>query len=91
MNTQLATGKYTTVAQMPAKIIHAPNFARSAIAPETRATVMMAKVAWKATKASGGYAASSGTSRRLLRPIAPVSIVQGASVPSAPGNAIAYP
>ena len=30
---------------MPAKIIQEPNFARSATAPEIRATVMMAKVA----------------------------------------------
>jgi hypothetical protein len=30
---------------MPAKIIHEPNFARSAMAPEMRATVMIAKVA----------------------------------------------
>jgi len=33
------------VAQIPAKIIHAPNLARSAIAPEMSATVMIAKVA----------------------------------------------
>ena len=40
---------------MPAKIIHEPNFARSAMAPEMSATVMIAKVAWKATNASVGY------------------------------------
>jgi hypothetical protein len=38
---------------MPAKIIQDPNRARSAIAPETRATVMIANVAWNATNASG--------------------------------------
>jgi|SRR5688572_23561809 hypothetical protein len=43
--THAATGKYTSVAQTPAKIIHAPNLARSAIAPEIRATVMIANVA----------------------------------------------
>ncbi len=75
---------------MPAKIIHAPNLARSAIAPEMSATVMIAKVAWKATKASGGYAAPSGTSSRLLQAERlPLSIAHGKSVPSAPGNAIA--
>ena len=42
------------MAQMAAKIIHEPNLARSAMAPDTSATVMIAKVAWKATKASGG-------------------------------------
>jgi hypothetical protein len=74
---------------MPAKIIHAPNLARSAMAPETSATVRIAKVAWKATKASGGYAASSGVSSRLFRPRADQSIDQGATRPSAPGNATA--
>ncbi|MDQ0743061.1 hypothetical protein QFZ62_000369 [Clavibacter sp. B3I6] len=42
------------MAQTPAKTIHAPNFARSAMAPEISATVMIAKVAWKAAKASVG-------------------------------------
>lgn len=46
--TQAATGKYTRVAQTPAKTIQGPNRARSAIDPEIRATVMMAKVAPKA-------------------------------------------
>jgi hypothetical protein len=36
-------------AQIPAKSIHAPNFARSAIAPEIKAVVIMAKVAPNAT------------------------------------------
>ncbi len=89
MKTQLATGKYTTVAQIPAKISHEPNLARSAMAPDTSATVMIAKVAWKATNARGGKAASSGTSSRLLRPTALPSSAHGNSVPSAPGNAIA--
>ena len=46
------------VAQMPANTIQAPNLARSAIAPLIRATVMIANVAWKATKAIDGYALS---------------------------------
>ena len=37
---------------MPAKTIQAPNLARSAIAPEIRATVMIAKVAWNPANAS---------------------------------------
>jgi hypothetical protein len=43
---------------MPAKIIHVPNLARSAMAPEIRATVMMANTAWNATKAMAGRLAS---------------------------------
>ena len=39
---------------MPAKISQVPNFARSAMAPEISATVMMANTAWKATKAMAG-------------------------------------
>ena len=39
---------------MPEKISQVPNFARSAMAPEISATVMMANTAWKATKAIAG-------------------------------------
>src|SRR3954462_13168491 len=53
-NTQCATGKYTIVAQMPEKSIQGPNLARSAMAPEISATVMIAKTAWKATNAMTG-------------------------------------
>ena len=45
-NTQCATGKYTSTAHRPAKTIHAPNFIRSAAAPEISATVMAANSAW---------------------------------------------
>ena len=45
-NTQCATGKYTSTAQTVAKTIHAPNFIRSATAPEISATVMAANSAW---------------------------------------------
>ena len=41
-------------AQMPEKISQVPNFARSAMAPEIKATVMIANMAWKATKAMAG-------------------------------------
>ena len=44
--TQCATGKYTRTAQTAAKTIHAPNFIRSATAPEIRATVIAANNAW---------------------------------------------
>ena len=36
------------------KTVQAPNLTRSAIAPETRATAMIAKTTWKATKAAAG-------------------------------------
>ena len=42
------------MAQTPVKINQVLNFARSAIAPEISATVMMANTAWKATKAMAG-------------------------------------
>ena len=55
---------------MPAKIIQVPNLARSAMAPEIRATVMIAKTAWKATNAIGGSPPASEvtSSIRPLRP-----------------------
>ena len=57
---------------MTVKTVQAVNLARSAIAPETRATAMIAKTTWKATKAAPGMppaaavpvAASAGRSRR---------------------------
>src|SRR3954447_14803083 len=44
--TQCATGKYTRTAQTAANTIHAPNFIRSATAPEISATVIAANSAW---------------------------------------------
>ncbi len=59
--------------QTPAKTIHAPNLARSAMAPEMRATVMIANVAWKPAKAIVGYAAwmfeDCASSKAWPRPI----------------------
>ena len=81
LKTQFATGKYTTVAQTPAKTIQAPNFARSAIAPEISATVMIANVAWNAAKASGGNPADSGTSISDARPSRSVSMPSTPSIP----------
>src|SRR3954454_21689931 len=80
LNTQLATGKYTSVAHTPAKTIHAPNFARSATAPEMRATAIMAKVAWKAANARGGSVAPGCGVRSALSP----RFAQ--SIESTPGN-----
>src|SRR6185312_10991298 len=45
-NTQCATGKYTRIAHAVANVIQAPNFIRSAAAPDTSATVIAAKSAW---------------------------------------------
>ena len=46
-HTQWATGTYTSSAHTGTKTSHAPNFARSAIAPLISAAVMIAKVSWK--------------------------------------------
>src|SRR3954447_5225593 len=69
-NTQCATGKYTMVAQMPLNSIHGPNFARSAMAPEISATVMIAKTAWKATNAITGRPPASLV-ESSIRPLSP--------------------
>src|SRR3954453_14406205 len=66
--TQWATGKYTIVAQMPAKAIHGPKRARSAMAPEISATVMIAKTAWKAPKAIDGTGKTSDGAANSLSP-----------------------
>ena len=52
--TQCATGKYTTVTHRATKIVHETNFARSAIAPEISAGVMMANISWNVAKTSSG-------------------------------------
>ena len=52
--TQCATGKYTTVDQMATNTAHEVNFARSAIAPEMSAGVMIANINWKAAKTRTG-------------------------------------
>lgn len=64
--THAAIGKYPTVAKMPAKISQEPNLARSAMAPEIRATVMIAKVAPYATPRRATFA--SGPSDSAERP-----------------------
>src|SRR6478735_5458995 len=58
-NTQCAMGKYTTVAQMPAKTIQAPNFMRPAAAPATSAVVTQAKNSWNAANRMTGMDAES--------------------------------
>ena len=66
------------VAQMPAKIIQVPNLARSAMAPEISATVMIANTAWKATKAMAGRLASVSS----IRPLSPRNSVGSPSRPT---------
>src|SRR6478735_9018193 len=58
-NTQWAMGKYTTVAQMPANSIQAPNFIRPAAAPATSAVVTQAKNNWNAANRMSGMDAES--------------------------------
>src|SRR5690606_6543747 len=95
--THAATGKYTIVAHRPANSIHDPNFARSAIAPEMRAVVMIAKVAPKAVpmraslspeiafrpKSSSGLPANAHTSPTDDM-LAPYRIHSTATSPRAP-------
>lgn len=50
----MCQGKYTSVTQMPPKTSQVPNFMRSATAPLISATVMTAKVSWKATQTMAG-------------------------------------
>ncbi len=54
---------------MPANTIQGPKRARSAIAPEIRATVMMANTAWKPTNARLGIVATRDFS--LISPCRP--------------------
>ena len=51
---------------MPAKTIQAPNFARSAIEPEISATVIAAKIPWKAINTAAGIVPISAV--ELSRP-----------------------
>ena len=62
---------------MPTKIIQVLNLARSAMAPEIRATVMMANTAWKPTKAMAGRLASVSS-------ISPLSPRYSVGLPSSP-------
>ena len=62
---------------MPEKSIQGPNRARSAIAPEISATVMIAKTAWKATKASAGIVNTRWLAAKpLSMPSVPSSFVR---------------
>jgi hypothetical protein len=54
------------VAQITVNTHQVPNLARSAIAPEIRATVMIAKTAWKPTNARVGIVPTS-----LMIPLRP--------------------
>src|SRR6478735_9309335 len=74
--TQCATGKYTRTAQTAAKTIHAPNFIRSATAPEIRATVITANRAWN-------------SANRLIG--SPSMVVIGSSRSVMPANSVMSP
>ena len=51
---------------MPANTIQGPNLARSAIAPEISATVMIANTAWKPTNAIDGMREDQARGREAL-------------------------
>ena len=53
-NTQCAIGTYTTRTHTATNPIQAPNLARSAIAPLSRAAVMTANISWNVTNAMVG-------------------------------------
>ena len=53
-NTQCATGKYTIVTQSVTKMLQVRNFARSAMAPEISAGVMIANISWNIANTSVG-------------------------------------
>ena len=58
---------------MPAKTIQGPKRARSAIAPEISATVMMANTAWKETNAIEGMVNTRWVAAKpLSRPAVPI-------------------
>jgi hypothetical protein len=59
-NTQCATGKYTTVTQMTTNSVQPQNFARSAMAPEISAGVMIANISWNMTNARTGSPSEPG-------------------------------
>src|SRR4051794_33935767 len=58
--TPCATGEETNVAHKPAKTNQEPNLSRSATAPETSATVMIANINWNITNTSCGIVPASG-------------------------------
>ena len=68
------------MAQTPAKTIHEPNLARSAMAPEISATVMIAKTAWKPTNAMVGSPPASLV-RSSMRPLSAKNSVGSPSRP----------
>src|SRR5688500_6001093 len=89
--TQCATGKYTIVAHRPANSSHGPNRARSAMAPEISATVMIANIAWNATNTVLGILPASESA-----PSSPSRPKNSNGLPSRPPptsapNAVEYP
>src|SRR6266702_1295186 len=58
-NTQLATGRYTTVNQIATKAVQPQNLVRSATAPEISAGVMIANMSWNIANTRTGTPAVS--------------------------------
>jgi len=79
------------VAHSPANSSHGPNRTRSATAPEIRATVRIANIAWKATNTVAGMVPNSASS--ASRPARPKASNGSPSRPPPRSleNAIEYP
>ena len=69
-NTQCATGKYTRVTQKVTKTDQPRNFARSAIAPEISAGVMIANMSWNIENARFGMVELRAVGGQALHRIA---------------------
>jgi hypothetical protein len=87
-HTECATGKYTRLVQPITNTIQPRNVARSAIAPEISAGVMIANISWKATKASIGIWSPSGpiTASGDNRPFRPIADESPITCPVSPPN-----
>ncbi len=70
--TQCATGKYTIVTHRPMNSVQPQNFARSAIAPEISAGVMIANISWNITNASTGVWWSGAPVSCPITPLSPM-------------------
>jgi hypothetical protein len=82
--TECATGKYTSSVQPTTNAIQPRNLARSAIAPEISAGVMIANISWNATKASVGV--DPLTASVAIRPFRPTSEKSPITCPVSPAN-----
>ena len=82
--TECATGKYTRQVQPTTNAIQPRNVARSAMAPEISAGVMIANISWKATKASVGIVPLTASGE--IRPARPTSEKLPITCPVSPPN-----